>query len=85
MKELRGVISLTLLLGLTWSSAFLTWGEARVLLLYIFSILNSLQGFFIFLFQCLMKENVRKQWRVHLCFGRFKLQEYSGTKHQPIS
>ncbi|XP_047660865.1 adhesion G-protein coupled receptor G2 [Tachysurus fulvidraco] len=83
MKELRGVISLTLLLGLSWSSAFLTWGEARVLLLYMFSILNSLQGFFIFLFQCLMKENVRKQWRVHLCFGRFKLQEYSEWSHTP--
>ncbi|XP_058267038.1 adhesion G-protein coupled receptor G4 isoform X1 [Hemibagrus wyckioides] len=83
IKELRGVTSLTLLLGLTWSSAFLTWGDARVPLLYIFSILNSLQGFFIFLFQCLMKENVRKQWRVHLCFGRFKLQEYSEWSHTP--
>ncbi|KAF7701443.1 hypothetical protein HF521_002608 [Silurus meridionalis] len=80
MKELRGITSLTLLLGLTWSAAFLTWGDARIPLLYMFSILNSLQGFFIFVFQCLMKENVRKQWRVHLCFGRFTLQEYSGTK-----
>lgn len=44
MKELRGVTSLTLLLGLTWSAAFLTWGDARIPLLYIFSILNSLQG-----------------------------------------
>lgn len=25
-----------------------------------------------------MKENVRKQWRIHLCFGSFRLQEYSG-------
>lgn len=35
-------------------------------------------GFFIFLFHCLMKENVRKQWRIHLCCGRFKLSGYSG-------
>ncbi|XP_053542575.1 adhesion G-protein coupled receptor G4 [Ictalurus punctatus] len=84
MKELRGVTSLTLLLGLTWGTAFLTWGDARVPLLYVFSILNSLQGFFIFLFQCLMKENVHKQWRVHLCFGRFKLQDYSAEwSHTP--
>ncbi|XP_060764111.1 adhesion G-protein coupled receptor G4 [Neoarius graeffei] len=83
VKELRGVTSLTLLLGLTWSTAFLTWGDARVPLLYIFSILNSLQGFFIFVFQCLMKENVQKQWRVHLCFGCFKLQEYSEWSHTP--
>ena len=39
----------------------------------------SVPGLFIFLFHCLMKENVRKQWRIHLCFGRFRLEEYSGT------
>ncbi|KAI5614361.1 adhesion G-protein coupled receptor G4-like, partial [Silurus asotus] len=83
MKELRGITSLTLLLGLTWSAAFLTWGDARIPLLYMFSVLNSLQGFLIFVFQCLMKENVRKQWRVHLCFGRFTLQEYSEWSHTP--
>ncbi|XP_062869883.1 adhesion G-protein coupled receptor G4 [Trichomycterus rosablanca] len=83
MKELRGVTSLTLLLGLTWSAAFFTWGSAKVPLLYLFSILNSLQGFLIFVFQCLMKENVRKQWRLHLCFGCFKLQDYSEWSHTP--
>ncbi|XP_057176373.1 adhesion G-protein coupled receptor G6 [Triplophysa rosa] len=76
-KDLRAVVSLTFLLGLTWALAFLAWGPVKVFLLYLFSILNSLQGFFIFLFHCLMKENVRKQWRVHLCCGVFKLQDYS--------
>lgn len=37
-------------------------------------------GLFIFLFHCLMKENVRKQWRIHLCIGRFRLDECSGTE-----
>ncbi|KAG7465115.1 hypothetical protein MATL_G00172740 [Megalops atlanticus] len=77
LHDLRGAVSLTLLLGLTWIPAFLTWGPARVPLLYLFAILNSLQGFLIFVFHCLMKENVRKQWRVHLCCGRFRLNEYS--------
>ncbi|XP_056103665.1 adhesion G-protein coupled receptor G4 [Rhinichthys klamathensis goyatoka] len=76
-KDLRAVASLTFLLGLTWSLAFLAWGPVKVFLLYLFSILNSLHGFFIFVFHCLMKENVRKQWRIHLCCGAFKLQEYS--------
>ncbi|XP_056254325.1 adhesion G-protein coupled receptor G4 isoform X2 [Seriola aureovittata] len=77
MHDLKGVASLTLLLGLTWTVGFFTFGPARVVLLYLFSGLNSLQGLLIFLFHCLMKENVRKQWRIHLCFGRFRLEEYS--------
>ncbi|XP_016381495.1 G-protein coupled receptor 126-like [Sinocyclocheilus rhinocerous] len=77
LKDLRAVVSLTFLLGLTWSVAFLAWGPVKVFFLYLFSILNSLQGFFIFVFHCLMKENVCKQWRIHLCCGAFKLQEYS--------
>ncbi|KAM6911555.1 adhesion G-protein coupled receptor G2-like [Lycodopsis pacificus] len=77
MHDLKGVASLTLLLGLTWTVGFCSWGPARVVMLYLFAGLNTLQGLFIFLFHCLMKENVRKQWRIHLCFGRFRLEEYS--------
>ncbi|XP_070700181.1 adhesion G-protein coupled receptor G4-like [Pempheris klunzingeri] len=77
LHDLKGVASITLLLGLTWTVGFFTWGPARIFLLYLFSGLNTLQGLFIFLFHCLMKENVRKQWRIHLCFGRFRLEEYS--------
>lgn len=36
-------------------------------------------GLFVFLFHCLMKENVREQWRIHLCCGRFRLSDYSGS------
>ncbi|XP_055370578.1 adhesion G-protein coupled receptor G4-like [Betta splendens] len=81
LHDLRGVASITLLLGLTWTVGFFTWGPARVVLLYLFSGLNSLQGLFIFLFHCLMKENVRKQWRIHLCVGRFRLDEFSEWSH----
>ncbi|KAK7926346.1 hypothetical protein WMY93_008656 [Mugilogobius chulae] len=77
MKDLKGVASLTLLLGLTWTIGFFTWGPARIAMLFLFSTLNSLQGLFIFVFHCLMKENVRKQWRIHLCFGRFRLEDNS--------
>ncbi|XP_066504548.1 adhesion G-protein coupled receptor G2 [Hoplias malabaricus] len=77
LHDLRVVASLTFLLGLTWILAFFAWGPVRVPFLYLFSILNSLQGFFIFVFHCLMKDNVRKQWRVHLCCGKFKLTDYS--------
>ncbi|XP_061596777.1 adhesion G-protein coupled receptor G4-like [Cololabis saira] len=77
MHDLKAVASLTLLLGLTWTMGFLTWGPGRIVLLYLFAGFNTLQGLFIFLFHCLMKENVRKQWRIHLCFGSFRIEEHS--------
>uniref|UniRef100_A0A4W6EDU5 Adhesion G protein-coupled receptor G4a n=1 Tax=Lates calcarifer TaxID=8187 RepID=A0A4W6EDU5_LATCA len=79
LQDLRAVASLTVLLGLTWSMGFFSFGPGRVVLMYLFTIFNTLQGFFVFLFHCLMKENVRKQWRIHLCCGRFRLGDYSGT------
>lgn len=44
LKDLRGVASLTFLLGLTWVMVLFAWGPVRVPMLYVFSILNSLQG-----------------------------------------
>uniref|UniRef100_A0AAY5KFY8 G-protein coupled receptors family 2 profile 2 domain-containing protein n=1 Tax=Esox lucius TaxID=8010 RepID=A0AAY5KFY8_ESOLU len=73
LQASEAVASLTFLLGLTWPITFFTWGPARVPLLYLFTILNSLQGFFIFVFHCLMKENVRKQWKIHLSTMRSSL------------
>ncbi|XP_054907233.1 adhesion G-protein coupled receptor G4 [Poeciliopsis prolifica] len=77
LQDLKGAASLTFLLGLTWTVGFFTWTPARVVLLYLFAGLNTLQGLFVFLFHCLMKENVRTQWRIYLCFGRFRLEEHS--------
>lgn len=51
MHDLKGVASITLLLGLTWTVGFFTWGPARVVLLYLFSGLNSLQGCCFFIIQ----------------------------------
>uniref|UniRef100_A0A3B3VUD8 Adhesion G-protein coupled receptor G2-like n=1 Tax=Poecilia latipinna TaxID=48699 RepID=A0A3B3VUD8_9TELE len=79
LQDLKGAASLTFLLGLTWTVGFFTWAPARVVLLYLFAGLNTLQ-LFVFLFHCLMKENVRKQWRIHLCFGRFRLEEHSSVR-----
>ncbi|XP_024919074.1 adhesion G-protein coupled receptor G6-like isoform X2 [Cynoglossus semilaevis] len=73
LQDLRAVASLTVLLGLTWSMGFFSFGPGQVVLMYLFSIFNTLQGFFVFFFHCLMKESVRKQWRIHLCVGRFRL------------
>uniref|UniRef100_A0A3P8THV7 Adhesion G protein-coupled receptor G4b n=1 Tax=Amphiprion percula TaxID=161767 RepID=A0A3P8THV7_AMPPE len=83
MHDLKGVASLTLLLGLTWTVGFCTFGPGRIVMLYLFAALNTLQ-LFIFIFHCLMKENVRKQWRIHLCFGRFRLEEHSWSNSASV-
>ncbi|XDV47602.1 hypothetical protein PO909_017190, partial [Leuciscus waleckii] len=77
LQDLRSIAGLTFLLGLTWGFAFFAWGPVKLAFMYLFCILNSLQGFFIFVFHCALKENVRKQWRMYLCCGRLRLAENS--------
>ncbi|XP_059901663.1 adhesion G-protein coupled receptor G2 [Gadus macrocephalus] len=77
VTDLRSVAGLILLLGLTWGFALFAWGPLHLPFIYLFSIFNSLQGFFIFLFHCAVKENVRRQWRTYLCCGRLRLAENS--------
>ncbi|KAK5903031.1 hypothetical protein CgunFtcFv8_006845 [Champsocephalus gunnari] len=77
LRNLRSVVSLTFLLGMTWSFALFAWGPVYLAFTYLFSIFNSLQGLFIFIFHCALKENVQKQWRGFLCCGRFRLSENS--------
>ncbi|XP_009880094.1 PREDICTED: probable G-protein coupled receptor 112 [Charadrius vociferus] len=64
LQDLKSAFSLMFLLGLTWGFVFFAWGAVRIFFLYLFSIFNTLQGFFIFVFHCLMKEDVVKQCRL---------------------
>ncbi|XP_069724056.1 adhesion G-protein coupled receptor G4 [Phaenicophaeus curvirostris] len=77
LQDLKSAFSLMFLLGLTWGFVFFAWGAVRIFFLYLFSIFNTLQGLFIFVFHCLMKEEVVKQCRIHFCCGRFRLSNYS--------
>uniref|UniRef100_A0A3B3RC77 Adhesion G-protein coupled receptor G6 n=1 Tax=Paramormyrops kingsleyae TaxID=1676925 RepID=A0A3B3RC77_9TELE len=78
LRNLRSAVSLTFLLGMTWGFAFFAWGPVQLAFLYLFCIFNSLQGLFIFIFHCALKENVQKQWRRYLCCSRFRLPDNSG-------
>ncbi|XP_059950455.1 adhesion G protein-coupled receptor E3 [Mesoplodon densirostris] len=48
------------ILGCTWCLGFLQMGPAARVMAYLFTIMNSLQGFFIFLVYCLLSQQVRK-------------------------
>jgi latrophilin 3 len=48
------------LLGLTWTFGLLYLSESTVAMAYVFTILNSFQGFFIFFLHCFQDEQVRK-------------------------
>ncbi|XP_036376464.1 adhesion G-protein coupled receptor G2-like [Megalops cyprinoides] len=77
LQDLRSAAGLTVLLGLTWGFAFFAWGPVKLAFMYLFAIFNSLQGFFIFTFHCLIRKEVRKTWRTYLCCGKLQLEERS--------
>ncbi|KAL2095282.1 hypothetical protein ACEWY4_010001 [Coilia grayii] len=77
LQDARSIAGLTMLLGLTWGFAFFAWGPVNLAFMYLFAIFNSFQGFFIFVFHCAVKENVRRQWRTYLCCGKLRLAENS--------
>ncbi|XP_060764518.1 adhesion G-protein coupled receptor G2 isoform X6 [Neoarius graeffei] len=81
LQDLRSVAGLTVLLGLTWGFAFFAWDAVNLPFMYLFAIFNSLQGFFIFVFHCAVKENVRRQWRIYLCCGNLRKAEKSDWSH----
>ena len=57
---IRGSFILVFLLGLTWTFGLLYLSESTVAMAYVFTILNSFQGFFIFFLHCFQDEQVRK-------------------------
>uniref|UniRef100_A0A8C9S1C9 Adhesion G protein-coupled receptor L3 n=1 Tax=Scleropages formosus TaxID=113540 RepID=A0A8C9S1C9_SCLFO len=69
-----GAIALLCLLGLTWAFGLMYINESTVIMAYLFTIFNSLQGMFIFIFHCVLQKKVRKEYgrclRAHCCSGK---------------
>ncbi|KAJ4943452.1 hypothetical protein JOQ06_005953, partial [Pogonophryne albipinna] len=53
-----GAFALLCLLGLTWSFGLFFINEASIVMAYLFTIFNSFQGMFIFIFHCLLQKKV---------------------------
>jgi len=58
---IKGALVLEVVLGLTWAFGLAFVNEQTVVFAYIFTILNSLQGTFIFVFHCVMNDKVTQQ------------------------
>ncbi|XP_053395247.1 adhesion G protein-coupled receptor L4-like isoform X2 [Mercenaria mercenaria] len=59
---IQGALAMEVLLGLTWIFGYFYISEEAIPVAYLFTIFNSLQGLFIFVFHCLLNKKVRKAY-----------------------
>lgn len=78
---LRRTAMLLPVLGVTWLFGFLTFISSTVVFHYLFTILNSLQGFFIFVTFCILDDAVSLLW---LCFKWYIFGFFLGTKFNKL-
>jgi len=57
----KGLFGLLFLLGITWSFGIVSVTHPSVPFTYIFTVLNSFQGFFIFTFNCIANKKIRNE------------------------
>eukprot|EP00057_Strongylocentrotus_purpuratus_P014697 XP_011669171.1 PREDICTED: G-protein coupled receptor 64-like [Strongylocentrotus purpuratus] len=61
-RRVQNAAAISVLLGLTWLFGFLAVGGARLVFNILFLVLNSLQGFLVFIMFCVRQKKVREQW-----------------------
>lgn len=89
-SRLRGAVTLVIMLGLTWVFAILAIDGGAPVFQYLFTVFNSLQGLFIFVFHCLLKTDAQKAWKKACCGGEKEKDSktskgYSSSNDQDIS
>ncbi|XP_076122860.1 adhesion G protein-coupled receptor L1 [Alosa pseudoharengus] len=57
-----GAIALLFLLGLTWAFGLLFINENTIIMAYLFTTFNAVQGMFIFIFHCALQKKVHKEY-----------------------
>ena len=62
MKTLISVISIMFMFGLQWLFGAFAISEASLAFQWLFVIFSSLQGFFLFLFFCVLGQDAREEW-----------------------
>ena len=77
------LLGVMILFGLTWVLGAFTISAASLTFQILFAVFNSLQGFFIFIFFCVLSSEVRQLWLETVSCGRYvtsKPSSYSGAK-----
>lgn len=74
LRVMASIISILFLFGLTWLFAALTLTihELRQTAQILFTIFNSFQGVFLFMFFCLLNQEARESWKEFLSCGHYK-------------
>ncbi|XP_050418862.1 uncharacterized protein LOC126832194 [Patella vulgata] len=67
VTNIRASFCCFIILGLTWIFGFLAISDARLVFQYIFTVLNSLQGFLIFILFTARDKKVRDYWKQLFC------------------
>ncbi|XP_052777057.1 adhesion G protein-coupled receptor L3-like [Mya arenaria] len=75
---IQGALALEVLLGLTWVFGYFYISEEALPFAYLFTIFNSLQGLFIFVFHCVLNKKIRKEYQR---FIDYKLRPTSSGTH----
>ncbi|KAG7282886.1 hypothetical protein CRUP_020724 [Coryphaenoides rupestris] len=80
-----GAFALLCLLGLTWSFGLFFISDSSVVMAYLFTIFNTFQGMFIFIFHCLLQKKVRKEYgkcfrQTYCCGGLPTESSHSSAK-----
>ena len=62
LLKIKRAFGILILVGITWMFGFFAVADARLVFHYLFAVCNSLQGFSIFVFYCVIQRKVRECW-----------------------
>lgn len=70
IKSIVGLVSVMTLFGLSWLFGALNVGKASIVFQWFFVLLNAFQGFFLFIFFCIIGKDARDEWKDLFMFVR---------------
>lgn len=79
LKTLISIVSVMLMFGLSWLFGALSVSQAAVVFQWLFIIFNTMQGFWLFVFFCVIGTDAREEWKKLLSCYRYKGHQQGAT------